>query len=128
MHIRALWRVPNARYAFGAGLSWPLYGGLVLCIREFAIFAVAAALSWIISYGCVYVVQRFETLHCMSRAALSKEIASYCALVILPSAGVNFGFIAALSGSPLRQWLVFAIAASFAAVVGLIASKFVLRL
>jgi hypothetical protein len=57
-------RTPNARYAIGAAVSWPIYGVLYLAMLEIfdRHYAAAAGISWILSYGVVYAFQKYGGL------------------------------------------------------------------
>jgi len=79
-----LLRTPDARYAIGAAVSWPIYGGLYIAML--AIFdrhyAAAAGISWILSYGVVYAFQKYGTFAAMSREEMLREVGHYAVAVV----------------------------------------------
>jgi putative flippase GtrA len=88
-----LLRTPHARYAIGAGVSWPIYGSLYIAMLEILDrhYAAAAGISWILSYGVVYAFQKYGTFGAMSRQAVLREAGRYAVVVVGLSAAVNFG-------------------------------------
>jgi hypothetical protein len=88
-----LLRTPDARYAIGAAVSWPIYGALYIAMLEIydRHYAAAAAISWILSYGVVYAFQKYGTFGAMSREAMLREVGHYAVAVVGLSAAVNFG-------------------------------------
>ena len=90
---------PDARYAIGAVVSWPIYGALYISMLD--IFerhhAPAAGVSWILSYGVVYAFQKYGTFGAMGREAMLREVGQYAVAVVGLSAAVNFGLVTVLA-------------------------------
>ena len=127
-----LLRTPDARYAIGAAVSWPIYGGLYIAML--AIFdrhyAAAAGISWILSYGVVYAFQKYGTFGAMSREAMLREVGHYAVAVVGLSAAVNFGLVRTLKNydSTLYKTASVAAAAVAAALVAWFVSTRILRI
>ena len=127
-----LLRTPDARYAIGAAVSWPIYGGLYIAML--AIFdrhyAAAAGISWILSYGVVYAFQKYGTFAAMSREAMLREVGHYAVAVVGLSAAVNFGLVAVLVNydSTLYKTTAVVAAAVAAALVAWFVSTRILRI
>jgi GtrA-like protein. len=94
-----LLRTPDARYAIGAMVSWPVYGTLyITMIKIFdRYYSAAAGVSWILSYGVVYAFQKYGTFGAMSREAMLREVGQYAVAVVGLSAAVNFGLVTVLA-------------------------------
>jgi len=94
-----LLRSPDARYAIGAVVSWPIYGALYIAMLEIfdRLYAVAAGISWILSYGVVYAFQKYGTFGAMDREAMLREVGHYAVAVVGLSAAVNFGIVTVLA-------------------------------
>ena len=94
-----LLRTPDARYAIGAMVSWPIYGALYMSMLDIfdRHYAPAAALSWILSYGVVYAFQKYGTFGAMGREAMLREVGQYAVAVVGLSAAVNFGLVRVLA-------------------------------
>jgi putative flippase GtrA len=94
-----LLRNPDARYAIGAVVSWPIYGALYISILDIfdRHYALAAGVSWILSYSVVYVVQKYGTFGAMGREAMLREVGQYAVAVVGLSAAVNFGLVRVLA-------------------------------
>src|SRR5580658_7627015 len=90
-----LFRTPDARYAIGAAVSWPIYGSLYIAMLEILDrhYAAAAGFSWILSYGVVYAFQKYGTFGAMTREAMLREVGRYAVAVVGLSAAVNFGLV-----------------------------------
>jgi hypothetical protein len=58
-----LLQTPDARYAIGAMMSWPVYGVLYIAVLKVfdRNYAAASGISWILSYGIVYAFQKYGT-------------------------------------------------------------------
>lgn len=127
-----LLQTPDARYAIGAVMSWPVYG--VLYIAMLKVFdrnyAAASGLSWILSYGIVYAFQRYGTFSAMNREAMLREIGYYAVAVVGLSAVVNFGLVTVLKDydSTLNKVVAVAAAAVAAALVAWFVSTRILRI
>ena len=127
-----LLRTPDARYAIGAAVSWPIYGGLYIAML--AIFdrhyAAAAGISWILSYGVVYAFQKYGTFAAMSREEMLREVGHYAVAVVGLSAAVNFGLVAVLENydSTLYKTTAVVAAAVAAALVAWFVSTRILRI
>jgi putative flippase GtrA len=126
-----LLRTPDARYAIGATVSWPIYGALyavILAIFD-GLHAAAAAISWILSYGVVYAFQKYGTFGATSREAMLREVGHYAVAVVGLSAVVNFGLVTALATySTLNKTAAVATAAIAAALVAWLVSTRILRI
>jgi putative flippase GtrA len=87
-----LLRTPDARYAVGAMVSWPVYGALYMSMLEIfdGHYAAAAGISWILSYCVIYAFQKYGTFGAMGREALLREIGYYAVAVAGLSAAVNW--------------------------------------
>ena len=94
-----LLRTPDARYAIGAMVSWPVYGTLYITMPEIfdRHYSAAAGVSWILSYGVVYAFQKYGTFGAMGREAMLREIGRYAFAVVGLSAAVNFGLVTVLA-------------------------------
>jgi putative flippase GtrA len=129
--VRSL-RTPDARYAVGAALSWPIYGALYIAMLEIfdSHYAAAAGISWMLSYGVVYAFQRYGTFGAMSRRAILREVARYAVAVVGLSAAVNFGLVTVLANydSTFYKTAAVAAAAVVAAVVAWFVSTRILRI
>ena len=94
-----LLRTPDARYAIGAVVSWPIYGALYMSMLD--VFdrhpAPAAGVSWILSYGVVYAFQKYGTFGAMGCEAMLREGGQYAVAVVGLSAAVNFGLVTVLA-------------------------------
>jgi putative flippase GtrA len=127
-----LLRTPNARYAIGAAVSWPIYGALYIAMLKIfnRHYAVAAGLAWILSYAVVYAFQKYGTFGVMSREAMLREIGHYAAFVVGLSASINFGVVALLTNydSTLYKAPAVAAAAVVAAIVAWFVSTRLLRI
>jgi putative flippase GtrA len=127
-----LLRTPDARYAIGAAVSWPIYGALYMAMLEVSdrYHAVAAAISWILSYGVVYAFQKYGTFGAMTRKAMLREVARYAVAVVGLSAAVNFGLVTVLADydSTLNKAAAAAAAAVAAALVAWFVSTRILRI
>ena len=126
-----LLRTPDARYAIGAMVSWPIYGLAYKAMLEILDrrYAAAAGISWILSYGVVYVFQKYGTFGAMSREAMLREIWHYVIAVVGLSAAVNFGLVTVLADydSTLNKIVAVAAAAIPAALVAWFVSTRILR-
>jgi putative flippase GtrA len=93
-----LLKKPDARYAIGALVSWPIYGALYLALLKVfdSRYAAASGISWILSYGIVYAFQKYGSFGAMGREAMLREIAYYAVAVVGLSATVNFGLVTVL--------------------------------
>jgi putative flippase GtrA len=127
-----LLRTPNARYAIGATVSWPIYGALYVAMLESfdRHYAAAAVFSWILSYGVVYMFQKYGTFGAMSREAMLREVGYYAVAVVGLSAAVNFGLVTVLANydSTLYKTAAVAAAAVAAALVAWFVSTRILRI
>jgi putative flippase GtrA len=125
-------RTPDARYAVGAAVSWPIYGALYIAMLEIfdSHYAAAAGISWMLSYGVVYAFQRYGTFGAMSRGAILREVARYAVAVVGLSAAVNFGLVTVLANydSTFYKGAAVAAAAVVAAVVAWFVSTRILRI
>jgi len=127
-----LLRTPDARYAIGASVSWPIYG--VLYIAMLNIFdrnyAAAASISWTLSYGVVYAFQKYGTFGTMSREAMLREVGHYAVAVAGLSAAVNFALVKVLANydSTLYKTAAVVAAAVAAALVAWFVSTRILRI
>jgi putative flippase GtrA len=127
-----LLRHPDARYAIGAVVSWPIYGALYMSMLDIfdRHYAPAAALSWILSYGVVYAFQKYGTFGAMGREAMLREVGQYAVAVVGLSAVVNFGLVTVLADydPTLNKIVAVATAAVAAALVAWFVSTRVLRI
>jgi putative flippase GtrA len=127
-----LLRTPNVRYAIGAMLSWPVYGALYVAMLAILDrqYAIAAGISWILSYGVVYAFQKYGTFAAMSRKAILREVGHYAIAVVGLSAAINFGLVAVLVNydSTLYKTAAVAAAAVAAALVAWFVSTRILRI
>jgi putative flippase GtrA len=94
-----LLRAPDARYAIGAVVSWPVYGASYMFALRILDrhHAAAAGASWILSYGVVYAFQKYGTFGALGREAMLREIGQYAIAVVGLSAAVNFGIVTVLA-------------------------------
>ena len=94
-----LLRTPNARYAIGAVVSWPIYGALYMSMLKIfdRHYAPAAGISWILSYAVVYAFQKYGTFGAMGREEMLREVGQYAVAVVGLSAAVNFGLVTVLA-------------------------------
>ena len=71
-----LLRSPDARYAIGAVVSWPIYGALYISMLDVfdRHYAPTAGVSWILSYGIVYAFQKYGTFGAMGCEAMLREV------------------------------------------------------
>jgi putative flippase GtrA len=94
-----LLRTPDARYAIGAAVSWPIYGALYIAMLKIfdRNYAAAASISWILSYGVVYAFQKYGTFGTMSRESMLREVGRYAVAVAGLSAAVNFAVVKVLA-------------------------------
>ncbi len=124
-------RTPDARYAIGAMASWPVYGIAYKVMLEVLDrrYAAAAGISWMLSYGVVYVFQKYGTFGAMSREAILREVWHYIIAVVGLSAAVNFGLVTVLADydSTLNKIVSVAVAAIPAALVAWFVSTRILR-
>ena len=124
-------RTPDARYAIGAMASWPVYGIAYKVMLEILDrrYAAAAGISWMLSYGVVYVFQKYGTFGAMSREAILREVWHYIIAVVGLSAAVNFGLVTVLADydSTLNKIVSVAVAAIPAALVAWFVSTRILR-
>ena len=124
-------RTPDARYAIGAMASWPVYGVAYKAMLEILDrrYAAAAGISWMLSYGVVYVFQKYGTFGAMSREAILREVWHYIITVVGLSAAVNFGLVTVLADydSTLNKIVSVAVAAIPAALVAWFVSTRILR-
>ena len=127
-----LLRTPDARYAIGAAVSWPIYGALYIAMLEISDrhYAAAAGISWILSYGVVYAFQKYGTFAAMSREEMLREVGHYAVAVVGLSAAVNFGLVAVLVNydSTLYKTTTVVAAAIAAALVAWFVSTRILRI
>jgi putative flippase GtrA len=127
-----LLRTPDARYAIGAVVSWPIYGALYIAMLEVfdRHYAAAAGISWILSYGVVYAFQKYGTFGAMSREAMLREVGHYAVAVVGLSAAFNFGLVTVLANydSTLNKTAAVAAAAVAAALVAWFVSTRILRI
>jgi putative flippase GtrA len=127
-----LLRTPDARYAIGAVVSWPIYG--VLCTVMLKMFdkhyGVPAGVSWMVSYWVVYVIQKYGTFGAMSREARLREIGYYAVGVVGLSTAVNLGLVTLLADYDLilNKTAAVAAAAVAAAFVAWFVSTRILRI
>jgi putative flippase GtrA len=98
-HVCSLLRTPDARYAIGAMVSWPVYGTLYITMLQIfdRHYSAAAGVSWILSYGVVYAFQKYGTFGAMGREAMLREVGQYAVAVVGLSAAVNFGLVTVLA-------------------------------
>jgi putative flippase GtrA len=126
-----LLRTPDARYALGAVVSWPIYGALYKTMLEIfdRHYAAAAGVSWILSYGVVYAFQKYGSFDTMSRETMLREVGHYAIAVVGLSAAVNFGIVTVLADydSTLNKIAAVAAATVPAALVAWFASTRILR-
>ena len=124
-------RTPDARYAIGAMASWPVYGIAYKVMLEILDrrYAAAAGISWMLSYGVVYVFQKYGTFGAMSREGVLREVWHYIIAVVGLSAAVNFGLVTVLADydSTLNKIVSVAVAAIPAALVAWFVSTRILR-
>ena len=127
-----LLRTPDVRYAFGASVSWLIYGVLYIAMLKIydGHYAVAATISWILSYGVVYAFQKYGKFGAMSREAMLREVGHYAVAVVGLSAAVNFGLVRTLKNydSTLYKTASVAAAAVAAALVAWFVSTRILRI
>jgi putative flippase GtrA len=127
-----LLRTPDARYAIGAAVSWPIYGALYMSTLDIfdGHYAAAAGISWILSYGVVYAFQKYGTFGAMGREAMLREIGYYAVAVAGLSAAVNFGLVTVLADydPTLNKIAAVAAAAVPAALVAWFVSTRILRI
>jgi hypothetical protein len=111
-----LFRNPDALYAIGAVVSWPIYGALYMSMLD--VFdrhhAPAAGVSWILSYGVVYAFQKYGTFGAMGREAMLREVGQYAVAVVGLSAAVNFGLVTVLADYDPTLLKIVAVAAAAA--------------
>jgi putative flippase GtrA len=123
---------PDARYAIGAMISWPIYGALYIAMLK--VFdrhhAAASGISWILSYSIVYAFQKYGSFGVMGREAMLREIAYYAVAVVGLSATVNFGLVTVLKDydSTLDKYAAVAVAAVAAGLVAWFVSTRILRI
>jgi putative flippase GtrA len=127
-----LLRTPDARYAIGALVSWPVYGTVYIIMLESfdRNYSAAAGVSWILSYGVVYAFQKYGTFGAMGRDAMLREIGCYAFAVVGLSAAVNLGLVTVLVDfdSTLNKIVAVAAAAVAAALLAWFISTRVLRI
>jgi putative flippase GtrA len=127
-----LLRTPDARYAVGAAMSWPVYGALYIAMLRILDrrYAAASGISWILSYGVVYAFQKYGAFGAMSWEAMLREIGRYAVAVVGLSAAVNFGLVTVLAGydSTLNKTAAVVAAAVAAALVAWFVSTRMLRI
>jgi putative flippase GtrA len=127
-----MFKTADARYAVGAMVSWPVYGGLyITMLRVFERnYAAASGISWILSYAIVYAFQKYGEFGAMSRGAMLREFANYALAVVGLSATVNFGVVTVLKDydPTLDKAAAVAIAAVAAALVAWFVSTRILRI
>jgi putative flippase GtrA len=127
-----LLRTPDARYAIGAAVSWPIYGALYRVMLEIfdRRYAAAAGISWILSYGVVYVFQKYGTFGAMGREAMLREVGYYAIAVVGLGAAANFGLVTVLADydPTLNKIAAVAAAAVPAALVAWFVSTRILRI
>jgi hypothetical protein len=127
-----LLRTPDARYAIGAAVSWPIYGALcTVMLKMFdKHYGAAAGISWMVSYWVVYAIQKYGMFGTMSREARLREIGYYAVGVVGLSTAVNFGLVAVLADydSTLNKTAAVAAAAVAAAFVAWFVSTRILRI
>jgi putative flippase GtrA len=126
-----LLRTPDARYAIGAIVSWPVYGVAYKAMLEVLDrrYAVAAGISWMLSYSVVYVFQKYGTFGAMNRETMLREVWHYLIAVVGLSAAVNFGLVAVLADydSTLNKIVAVAAATIPASLVAWFVSTRILR-
>ena len=122
-----LLRTPDARYAIGAAMSWPVYGSLYIAMLRILDrhYAAASGISWILSYGVVYTFQKYGSFGAMSWEAMLREVGHYAVAVVGLSAAVNFELVTVLAGydSTLNKTAAVAAAAVAAALVAWFVSR-----
>jgi putative flippase GtrA len=127
-----LLRTPDARYAIGAVVSWPIYGALcTVMLKMFdKHYGVAAGVSWMVSYWVVYAIQKYGTFGAMSREARLREIGYYAVGVVGLSTAVNLGLVTLLADYDLilNKTAAVAAAAVAAAFVAWFVSTRILRI
>jgi putative flippase GtrA len=127
-----LLRTPDARYAIGAAVSWPIYGAPYIAMLKMfdKNYAAAASISWILSYGVVYAFQKYGTFRTMSREAMLREVGHYAVAVAGLSAAVNFALVKVLANydSTLYKTAAVVAAAVAAALVAWFVSTRILRI
>jgi hypothetical protein len=127
-----LLRTPDARYAIGAVVSWPIYSALCAAILKMfdKHYAAAAGFSWMVSYWFVYAFQKYGTFGVMSREAMLREIGHYAVGVVGLSTAVNFGLVTVLADydSTLNKTAAVGVAAVAAAFVAWFVSTRILRI
>ena len=127
-----LLRTPDARYAIGAMVSWPVYGTLYMTMLKIfdRHYSAAAGVSWILSYGVVYAFQKYGTFGAMGHDATLREIGRYAFAVVCLSATVNFGLVTVLADfdPTLNKIAAVTAAAVPAALVAWVVSTRVLRI
>jgi GtrA-like protein len=122
-YVHALLRTPTQRYAVGSVLSWPIYASLLLLGEAFSLWPIAGAtIAWMLSYVCVYGMQR-DSAHRSVR-----EFALYTLVVIAPSALVNFGLLQLMQTHPkVAEMPALVIAALLAGLIGYLGSRIALK-
>jgi len=127
-----MFKTPDARYAIGAMVSWPVYGALYIAMLKVfdRNYAAASGISWILSYAIVYVFQKCGGFGAMGRETMLREIAYYAVAVVGLSATVNFGVVTVLKDfdPTLVKAAAVAVAAIAAALVAWFVSTRILRI
>jgi putative flippase GtrA len=127
-----LLRLPDARYAIGAVVSWPIYGALcAVMLKMFdKHYGAAAGVSWMASYWVVYAIQNSGTFGAMSREARLREIGYYAVGVVGLSTAVNLVLVTVLADYDLilNKTAAVAAAAVAAAFVAWFVSTRILRI
>ena len=112
-------------------MSWLIYGVLYIAMLKIydGHYAVAATISWILSYGVVYAFQKYGTFGAMSREAILREVGYYAVAVVGLSTAVNFGLVRALTNYDSTSYKTAAVAAAAvaAALVAWFVSTRILR-
>ena len=119
-----MFKTADSRYAIGAMVSWPVYGGLYIAMLKVfeSTYAAASGISWILSYAIVYAFQKYGEFGTMSRQAMLREIANYALAVVGLSARHGYSLALAVCAAcdlslrigeqvltfRIRAWLSFA--------------------
>jgi len=122
-YVQTLLRTRTQRYALGSILSWPIYAGVVLLFESLGMWPIAAAtIAWVLSYTCLYAMQR-SNADCSVR-----EFALYSLVVIAPSALVNFGLLELMqTHTNVAELPALVIAGLLAALIGYLGSLVALK-
>jgi uncharacterized membrane protein len=122
-YVQTFLRTPTQRYAVGSVLSWPIYAGLLLLAESIGMWPIAGAtIAWVLSYMCVYAMQRYSAHRSV------REYALYSMVVIAPSAFVNFGLLKLMqTHTKVAEMPALVMAALIAGFIGYLGSRIVLK-